>query len=159
MSRPDAPTFAAWGRSMGASTALRAAAADPRIAVLILEAPYKALHPAVAAVLRRLRIPLPSLFAGLILRRARSLAGVPLDDPRPLDLAPRVAIPVLILHGQDDPIAPVRDARSLAAAFPRPAGILEVPGAGHANVVGIGGDALMDRVGDFLDQAAPPPAA
>jgi pimeloyl-ACP methyl ester carboxylesterase len=61
----------------------------------------------------------------------------------------------LILHGLEDPIAPVLDARALASAFPQPAEILEVPGAGHSNVVGIGGDALMDRVGDFLDLAVP----
>jgi competence protein ComEC len=149
-------TFAAWGRSMGASTALRAAASDPRIAALILEAPYKALHPAVSAVLRRLRIPFPRTFAALIIRRAGMLAGVPLDSPRPIDLAPKVQAPALILHGEEDPIAPLLDARALALAFPRPAEVLEVPGAGHANVVGIGGDALMDRVGDFLERAAPP---
>ena len=149
------PTFAAWGRSMGASTALRAAASDPRIAALVLEAPYHDLHPAVAAVLRRLRIPFPRSFARLILLRARSLAGIPLDAPRPIDLAPEVHRPVLILHGSEDPIAPIADARTLAAAFPRPAEILEVPGAGHADIVGIGGDALMDRLGDFLDQSVP----
>jgi competence protein ComEC len=145
-------TFAAWGRSMGASTALKAAATDPRIAALILEAPYRSLHPAVAAVLRRLRIPLSRVFATLILRRARSLAGIPLDTPQPIELAPQVKVPVLILHGQEDLIAPILDAQSLAEAFPRPAEVLEVPGAGHSNVVGIGGDALMDRVGDFLDR-------
>ena len=151
---PDSPppTFAAWGRSMGASTALRAAATDPRITALILEAPYQALHPAVAAVLRRLRIPLANVFATLILRRARMLAGVPLDQPSPIDLAPRVSVPVLILHGEQDAIAPVADARALAEAFPNPAEVLEVPGAGHANVVGIGGDELMDRVGAFLSR-------
>ena len=42
---------------MGASTALKAAATDPRIAALVLEAPYLDLASAVAAVLRRLRIP------------------------------------------------------------------------------------------------------
>jgi competence protein ComEC len=151
------PTFAAWGRSMGASTALRTAAADPRIAALILEAPYKALHPAVAAVLRRLRIPFSKMFARLILRRANVLAGIPLDTPRPIDLAPVVKCPVLILHGLEDAIAPVADARNLAEAFARPAEILEVPGAGHSNVVGIGGDALMERVGDFLDRSVPDP--
>ena len=148
------PTFAAWGRSMGASTALRAASTDPRLSALILEAPYRALRPAVAAVLRRLRIPLSHTFAGLILVRAKALAGVALDAPRPTDLAPSVGVPVLILHGEDDWLAPLADARILARAFPKPAEILEVAGAGHANVVGVGGDALMDRVGEFLGRAS-----
>ena len=152
------PAFAAWGRSMGASTALKAAASDPRLVALVLEAPYHDLRAAVANVLRRLRIPLPDAFARLILRRARALAGVPLDTPRPVDLAPGVHQPVLILHGLEDPIAPTADARALAAAFSRPAEILEVPGAGHADVVGVGGDPLMGRLGEFLDRAVPPPA-
>jgi competence protein ComEC len=149
---PD-PDFAAWGRSMGASTALKAAAIDPRIAALVLEAPYLDLASAVAAVLRRLR--LPGVLARLVLLRARMLAGVALDRPRPIDLAPRVHAPTLILHGTEDPIAPIAGARTLAAAFPRPAEVLEVAEAGHANVVGLGGDPLMDRVGAFLD-AIPP---
>jgi competence protein ComEC len=149
------PRFAVWGRSMGASTALKAAAADPRIQALILEAPYRNLHPAVASVLKRLRIPLADLFARMILFRARVLAGISLDQPRPTDLAPLVDIPVLILHGELDPIAPIADARALAESFARPAEILEVIGASHANVVGIGGDGLMDRVGSFLETALP----
>ena len=150
---PD-PAFAAWGRSMGASTALKAAASDPRIAALVLEAPYLDLASAVAAVLRRLRIP--GALARLVLFRARMLAGVSLDRPRPIDLAPTVHAPALILHGTNDPIAPIAGARTLASAFPRPAEVVEVAGAGHANVVGIGGDALVDRVGAFLDGAIPP---
>ncbi len=88
------PTFAAWGRSMGASTALRAAASDPRIAALILEAPYKALQPAVAAVLRRLRIPFPNFFAtpdpapSPISRRYPPRRPSP-DRPRPRSSTPR----------------------------------------------------------------------
>ncbi len=143
--------FAVWGRSMGASTALRAASVDGRIAALVLEAPYRDLTPAVAAVLRRLRVP--GGLAPLVLLRARSLAGIALDRPRPIDLAPRVDVPVLILHGTDDPIAPIAGAHALAAAFPRPAEVVEVAGAGHADVVGVGGDALIGRVGAFLDGA------
>ena len=145
-----ASAFVAWGRSMGAATAIRAASADPRLRALILEAPFADLRPTVAAVLRRLRIP--GAFAPLLLLRARMLAGVSLDRPRPIDLAPKVAAPILILHGSGDPIAPIAEARRLAAAFPGEAEVIEVEGAGHANVVGIGGDTLMDRVGGFLDR-------
>jgi len=143
--------FAAWGRSMGAATALRAAAADPRIAALVLEAPYHDLARALARFLRRLKVP--GALAPLVLLRARWLAGVSLDRPRPIDLAPGVACPALILQGADDPIAPPADARRLAFAFPRAAFVLEIPGAGHANIVGIGGDALLDQVADFLEAA------
>ena len=146
--------FAAWGRSMGATTALRAAADDPRIAALVLEAPYHDLLRAVALVLRRLKVP--GSLASLVLLRAHWLAGVSLDRPRPIDLAPRVRCPTLILQGLDDPIAPPAGTRLLALAFPQPPTVLEVPDAGHANIIGVGGDDLLGQVADFLDRALPP---
>ena len=64
------PTFAAWGRSMGASTALRAAAADPRIAALILEAPGQ-------MALREIEIPQPA--EGEVLIRVAASSVNPID--------------------------------------------------------------------------------
>ena len=154
----DEPTrFAAWGRSMGAATVLRAASVDRRIEALILEAPYHDLRSTVAAVLRLMRVP--GWLAGLILWRASSIAGVSLDRPRPIDLAPGVEAAALVVHGTLDPIAAVDQARQLAgvigANHGRTAEFLEVAGAAHANVFAIGGDALSDAVLAFLDRAIP----
>ena len=146
---------AVWGRSMGAAIALRAAAEDPRIAALVLEAPYLDLEETLAALLRRFRLPLPRPLARLALARARSLAGVSLTRPRPIDLAPRVATPTLIVHGSDDRLIPLSDARRLAEAFPRPALLIDVAGAGHTNAVDVGGDELLVRIATFLGEAVP----
>lgn len=154
--RLGAPTaFAAWGRSMGAVIALRAAADGVPLRALVLEAPYADLAQPVADTLRRTR--LPALLARRMLRRAAHIARVALDRPRPIDLAPRVGLPVLILHGADDPVAPPSEVRALAAAFPMPPDRVEVPGARHADVFDAGGAALADRVAAFLDAAIPPP--
>ena len=107
---------AVWGRSMGAAIALRAAAEDPRIAALVLESPYLDLEETLAALLRRFRLPLSRPLARLALARAEALAGVSLTRPRPLDLAPRVATPTLIIHGSDDQLIP----RTMPVAWPRP---------------------------------------
>ena len=85
------------------------------------------------------------------------LAGVSLARPRPIDLAPLVRVPTLVLHGTADPVVCVSEARRLAAAFPSPAPILEVAGAGHADVVHVGGEEVLDRVATFLDAARPLP--
>ena len=61
--------------------------------------------------------------------------------------------PVLIVHGSDDTLVTSREARRLAAVFPNPPGFVEVPGAGHADVVAIGGDALLERILQFLQEA------
>jgi pimeloyl-ACP methyl ester carboxylesterase len=144
---------AAWGRSMGAAIATRATADDPRIVALVLEAPYLDLEAAIGGWLRRLRVPMTGLFARLIARRAEALAGVSLTRPRPLDLAPRVAAPVLIVHGEKDSLVPLSDAQRLAGAFPRPAAVIDVPDTGHTNIIDVGGPALLDRIAAFLDEA------
>jgi alpha-beta hydrolase superfamily lysophospholipase len=149
------PTFrpAAWGRSMGAAIATRAAADDSRLIALVLEAPYLDLETAIGGWLRRLRVPVTRLFARLIAHRAEGLAGVSLTRPRPLDLAPHVAAPTLIVHGAKDSLVPLADAQRLAAAFPHPAEVIEVAEAGHTNAIDIGGPVLLDRIAGFLDQA------
>ncbi|HKI19652.1 MAG TPA: alpha/beta fold hydrolase, partial [Isosphaeraceae bacterium] len=145
---------ALWGRSMGAQIALRAAAEDARVAALVLESPLVDLAAAVAVVIRKRRFPMSGLLARLILRRASKLAGSPLDRPRPIDLAPRVTCPALILHGSDDTLVPIAAARRLAAAFPEPPAWVDVPGAGHSDVVDTGGEPLLDQVVVFLSKAA-----
>ncbi|MGO9465078.1 MAG: ComEC/Rec2 family competence protein [Isosphaeraceae bacterium] len=142
-----------WGRSMGAQIAVRAAVEDARVAALVLEAPLVDLAAAIALALEKRRFPMSGLLAGLILHRASKLAKMPLDRPRPIDLAPRVTCPVVILHGSDDTLVPAAEARRLAAAFPEPPVWLEVPGAGHSNVVDTGGEPLLDQVAAFLGKA------
>jgi uncharacterized protein len=147
------PAVAIWGRSMGAAIALRAAADDPRVAAVVLEAPYLDLEETFVRVLKRKRVPLAGLLARLVLRRASRLAGVPLARPRPVDVAPRVAAAAMVIHGADDPLIPAADARRLAQAFPRPAPYVEVAAAGHNSVVDVGGAPLLERVATFLDEA------
>ncbi len=128
---------------MGAATALRGASLDPRIEALVLEALYADLRAAVAAVLRRMRVP--GSIAPLILLRARRLAGVALDRPRPIDLAPRVEAAALVVHGSptrsSPSTAPASWPRRSAATWDEPPGSSRSPGGGHANVFGVGGDA------------------
>ena len=139
-----APRFLAWGRSMGAAVAARAAADDPRIAGLILEAPYADLGAAVAAWLGLMR--LPKLFAAPMLARASKLAGVSLREPRPVAVARRVTIPTLILHGTADPVCLPAEVSRLAQAFAGPVEIIEVEGAKHGDVFDLGGSSLVERV-------------
>jgi pimeloyl-ACP methyl ester carboxylesterase len=144
------PSVVAWGRSMGAAVAIRAAALDPRIVALVLEAPYPDLVSAVAAWLARYRVP--RRLAWPLVSRAAALAGVSLSHPRPIDLAPNVRVPVLILHGRDDPIVPFSEARRLASAFPTSAQLIEIPGARHIDVIKIGGPDLIARIMKFLEK-------
>lgn len=145
--------IAAWGRSMGAAIVTRAAADDLRFAALVLEAPYVDLEVTIARVLGRRSIPLARWFARLIARRASKLAGVSLSRPRPIDLAPRISSPTLVIHGSDDTLIPLAAAERLARAFTPPAHFFEIPGAGHNSIIDVGGSELLDRIATFLDNA------
>ena len=134
----------AWGRSMGAAIAARAAVEDSRISAVILEAPYADLRDAVAAWIARMH--LPRAFALPILWRAERLAGVSLHEPRPIDVAPRVDRPVLILHGTDDSVVPPADVRRLAGAFPGAVQVIEIDGAKHGDVFDRGGEELIEQI-------------
>ena len=148
---------ALWGRSMGAAIALRTAAEDDRPAALVLESPMVDLDASVAAFLRSRRLPFSRLLARLITGRAGKLAGVALNRPRPIDLAPRVASATLVVHGTDDTLVPIDDARRLADALASPPRWFDVPGAGHINVIAVGGDELLDQIAAFLDETTTGP--
>lgn len=150
----DSSTLALWGRSMGSAIAIRTAAENPAsIAALVLEAPYIDLKSTLIKVLRRKRVPFPRILGVLILRRAAKLAGASLANPRPIDIAPTVRAPVLIVHGNEDSLIAMDEVRAYAKAFPDSAKLIEVPGGGHNTVIDVGGPPLLDRVATFLDRA------
>jgi competence protein ComEC len=144
---------ALWGRSMGAAIAVRAAARDARIAALVLESPLVDLAASLAVVLRTRRLPFPKLLARLVIRRAKKIVGLPIDQPSPIETASRSGCRSLIVHGVLDPLVAVGEARRLAGAFASPSCWIDVEGAKHNDVVDVGGDELLARIVTFLDDA------
>jgi pimeloyl-ACP methyl ester carboxylesterase len=106
-----------------------------------------------AEVLRKRKLPFPTLLARLVTRRAGKLAGVPIHHPRPVDAAAGVTCPSLIVHGTNDRIVPIDQARRLAGALASSPCWLDVVGAAHHNVIAMGGDEVLDRIASFLDEA------
>jgi competence protein ComEC len=143
-----------WGRSMGAAIAIRTAAAEAPLAALVLESPMVDLNISMALVLKRRMIPFPKLMARLVTRRAGRLAGVPIHAPRPIDSARQVTCPTLILHGTNDTVVSIDEARRLAGALPAPPHWIEVADARHTDVVDKGGEVLLNQIAAFLDEAA-----
>ncbi|MFF4198017.1 alpha/beta hydrolase family protein [Nonomuraea sp. NPDC001831] len=148
---PGAPRPMVYGASYGAYLALLACAAQAdlwsRAAVVAPFLSGRALYedgpPPVRALLDRLG------------------GRTDLDDelgPRDLlRLAGRMRLPLLIVHGDDDPIIPVGHSRRLyarlrAARWPEGAApiYLEVPGGGHDLQHDVRDTAVLDRVVDFL---------
>jgi pimeloyl-ACP methyl ester carboxylesterase len=140
---------------MGAAIAIREAAGDARIRALVLESPMVSLDDAMAAWFRKRRAPFPRTLARLVTGRASQIAGVSLTRPRPIDLAARVRCPVLVIHGSEDSLVAGCEARRLAEASPRVAEFVEVPGAGHSDVIALGGQSLLREIVRFLTANVP----
>jgi pimeloyl-ACP methyl ester carboxylesterase len=124
-----------YGWSAGGAMALHTAARSPlrdRVAGLVLDSPV--LEPAVTlgALARRRGVPRP--LVPLAVRAARGGFGLDPAGPPPGDpgTSRGTPVPVLLVHGTDDSVAPVEAARALAAAHPGSVTLRAVPGAEHA---------------------------
>jgi pimeloyl-ACP methyl ester carboxylesterase len=160
----ESDTVVLYGWSLGASTAIAAAALDgaadqPVVAGVIAEAPYRQAWTPAFAVIRGARLPWrlngPLAFAVMGLR----LTGDPLW--RGFDRAThaaRLRCPLLIIHGTADTICPYADAQAIAAAAPD-ATLVPVPDAGHNNLWSDGfREPIVAAVADFLGSFGPVPA-
>lgn len=65
-----------------------------------------------------------------------------------------VKSPVLIVHGDPDPVIPTSEGRILFEAANQPKRLLIFPGAGH-NVFGSAGDGYLNQVVEFIRESVP----
>jgi pimeloyl-ACP methyl ester carboxylesterase len=102
-----------WGESLGTNLAIAIAAEHP-VARVVLESP----HPSVAAVAASIYWFIP----------ARWL----IKDPFRSDLiVGKITKPILVLHGEQDRIIPIRFAEQLYEMITAPKQFVRLPGAGH----------------------------
>ena len=106
------------GVSMGAAVALRLAAESTRPGGVALVAPFASLRD-----MARRRHPALTLGGWMVRSRYNSLACV--GD---------IGCPLLILHGTEDDIVPVSQARKLYSAAAEPKEYAEIAGVGHLDI-------------------------
>ena len=68
-------------------------------------------------------------------------------------------LPVLVVHGEADPLVPVEMGRALYDAAAREKRLLVVPGAGHCQAVLADGDGYFETVLDFVESCGRPTRA
>jgi pimeloyl-ACP methyl ester carboxylesterase len=141
------------GSSMGGVTALAAVAvlgdgrlaaadADPDAPAASIEAPRPRIVAVVAdavtpelslVVGRQARIPFGRRLAERAFGRMGRIVGGDPRDTQPIRSVTLIEdVPLLLIHGDADPLVPIRDANRLAAAAPPGTRHLVIAGAGHA---------------------------
>lgn len=150
--RPDAQ-IAVVGFSMGAATAILAAADDPRIEVLVLDSAFTSIADVVAHRYHAFRLPANALLR--VADRANQLCyRYGFDQVRPIDHIGQLAgRPMLFLHGAADLGTPPEHSRKLAEAAGD--GLVELvmfTGAGHCGGYFLDRPAYVGLVADFLDR-------
>ncbi len=104
------------GASMGASTALLAAADEPAIQALVADSPFADFAAMIERQFRRLS-HLPGFFLPGALVMGRLMTGVDLCRVCPLASAATLGSrPMLVIHSEGDRFVPVDDARAIARA-------------------------------------------
>lgn len=122
------------GHSLGAAVALQAAALDERVVAVVAASPFSDLPSIVRERARWFLLP-PS-YVDAALARAGELGRFPPEEASPVALAPRVRVPVLLLHGAEDRKTPPVHSGRIAAALGAPPVLVLLPGVGHDEILG-----------------------
>lgn len=122
------------GHSLGAATALQAAAVDRRVVAVVAASSFSDMP---AIVRERARwFHLPPAFVDASIARAGVLGRFPPDEASPVALAPRITAPVLLLHGAADRKTVPAHALRIAGALRAPHRLVFLPGVGHDEILG-----------------------
>ena len=142
-----------WGVSLGAATALQAAAQLPDLHAVAADSAFSSARWLVQHQLGSL-VALPDWFGPALLAVGGWEAGVSPDAIAPVDAMPRIAPrPVLLIQGDQDALFAPENARLLLDAARGPADLWEIPHAGHGGVYALDPDAYVTRLDRFFTQA------
>lgn len=108
-----------WGMSMGGCVAIHATAStQSHWDALIIVASFDTLSPVIhRQCAQLLGSPLASPFHSTLQTFFHRQTGIPLAQIQPASLAPQIHLPILIAHGDDDPLIPLSSARQLFDAI------------------------------------------
>lgn len=141
-----------YGFSMGASTAIVAAAREPAVGAVIADSPFADLK---AYLNENLSIwsGLPTIpFNQAFFLSVPLLTGVDPSSVSPVrEIASLNRRPLLLIHGEADLDVPIRNSEMLCQAYPA-ARLLRVAGGAHVKNYQAGPAGYLQALEDFLDQ-------
>ncbi|MEO6401662.1 MAG: alpha/beta fold hydrolase [Vicinamibacteria bacterium] len=122
------------GESLGCAISMQLAL-DRRVSGLVLEAPFASIRKMAAAVY-------PFLPVGPFVRTRY-------DN---LEKAPKLKVPLLVIHGTRDEVIPFKQGREVFEAAPPPKTFISMEGAHHNDVYIVGGEGYRRALNAFVDQ-------
>jgi fermentation-respiration switch protein FrsA (DUF1100 family) len=137
---------------MGGAVAILAAAGDERIRAVVTDGAFAAAGRDFVDYSFHGVTGLPSvLFQDAVVTVSEWLSGTRLDRIRPVEsigtIAPR---PVMLIHGAEDEMVRVADARALTAAAGEPKTLWIVPNCAHVQSFHVQTEEYVRRVEEFL---------
>ena len=148
-----------WGMSLGASTLLLAAAAEPAIRAIVSDSAFADAAAVVRSRWEQQRLP-SWLLPGALLA-GQLLYGVNDDQARPVAVVAQIAPrPILFIHGTADSSVPIANMNHLVAAASQPPNAhvqtWKVPGAEHVQALSLMPEAYVQRMVAFYQSALGP---
>jgi uncharacterized protein len=144
------------GFSMGASTLIMEAAQNPNIRTAVIDSPYGSLPELLQTQLPRFS-HLPSCFNPGVITAARWVYGVRTDDLVPIRSARRWGQrPMLLIHGEDDSIVPINQARQIARAAGPTCQAVTLPGVEHVQAYDMNPERYVASVETFFKRHLTP---
>jgi fermentation-respiration switch protein FrsA (DUF1100 family) len=150
----DPKRIGIYGFSLGASTAILAAAASPAFSAIVVDSAFSSLKD-----LARTSITgfyhLPSFpFLNLAVLGYELYFQTRIDAVSPVSVIQDISpAPVLIIAGDRDALVPVENGRKLFASAKEPKELWIIPGAGHGGTLAAAGSEYEKRVGEFFDRS------
>jgi pimeloyl-ACP methyl ester carboxylesterase len=153
-----------FGESMGAALVLESLRSEPRFCAVVADSAFSDFRSVAYdregyfvgagrfGMERIVGRTIGLLPAEMGLLYARWRYGVDLPRANPVDAVRSSAVPVLLIHGEEDINILPRHSLLLAQADPAHAQLWLVPGAGHCGAVGVAPDEFWSRVLNFFAQ-------
>lgn len=156
LARPDVDPqrIGILGGSMGAATAIRAAARSTHLKAVVAESAFTSLEDEVASSFRAIS-GLPAFpFAPFTVAFAQRKTGLRISALRPIDDIPSIAPrSVFLIHGIADDLIPAEQGLRLYEAAGEPKELWIVDMMGHGSALEISPDEYERRVIGFFDEA------
>jgi len=138
------------GFSYGGATALALAATEPRVRAVVAVSSFSSLRGVVRDYVSWqapwLAPAVPNAWLDSAVDMGGLWAGFDPDRAEPAECAARARVPLLVIHGAEDPQIPVKSAHEIQRAAGPRARLLVLPGETHASI-------LADRRGEVLRAA------